>query len=81
MPVPKLGILASGVFEEKKISSNGILDIQSGMTVTQHMNDESIHVPEEDFSDVAFTGKFSDLLDPPVIRALTDAEFSAAFQL
>ena len=67
MPVKtsKLGVKPNSVFDERTIGTRGVYDEISGLTVEEHINDESIHMDADVFSHVAFSGSYKDLKNTP----------------
>ena len=72
MPVKtsKLGVKPNSIFDERTIGTRGVYDEISGLTVEEHINDESIHTNANKFSNVAFTGSYKDLKNTPDLNNL-----------
>ena len=67
MKTAKLGVKPRATFEERSIYSNAVYDTTTGKTAQEHMNDETIHIREDELSPVAFSGQYGDLAGKPDI--------------
>jgi hypothetical protein len=68
--ISELGIRKQGNFEERPIGASGVIDKISGVTLEQHVNDETIHAHEDEFAAVAFTGDYINLANKPDLANL-----------